>query len=106
MPTLFSMLNWSYSSPFYGNDILDENFKPRAFIGNYQKLGLFRDHSLLVLQADKSLKKYDIISQTLGRVKYKEESNISAQEELDIISYYQSASYFYKEHIHKWKPKN
>ncbi len=32
MPTLFSIMNWSYESKFYGKDILDEAFHERAFI--------------------------------------------------------------------------
>ena len=37
-PTLLSLLNFSYDSFFFGTDILSPDFKPRAFIANYQKL--------------------------------------------------------------------
>ena len=50
-PTLFSLLGWSWSGPFFGKDILamsPEN--GRAFIGNYQKLALFRDEQVAILR--------------------------------------------------------
>jgi hypothetical protein len=61
---------------------------------------------MLVLEPNKTVKQYSILSQTLGSVKYEELLDISSKDELDIITYYQSASYFYKEHINKWKAKN
>ncbi len=48
-PTLLGLLNFSYESPFFGQDILRPDFKPRALIANYIKLGLLKDDSLLVL---------------------------------------------------------
>ena len=38
-PTLFGMLNWNYESNFYGQNVLDANFEPHAFLGTYLKLG-------------------------------------------------------------------
>jgi phosphoglycerol transferase MdoB-like AlkP superfamily enzyme len=102
IPTLFSILNWSYDSPFFGSDILNENFKQRAFIGNYQKLGLLKNKELFVLEPNKTLKGYDIISQNLTGVEYDLKDKVSSEDELDIITYYESESYFYKNHIHKW----
>ena len=94
-PTLLSLLNWSYDSKFYGNDILDDNFKPRALIGNYQKLGLYRDDRLTILSPDKSVKEFKVLDLTLYKTSYKEIEPISEDEE-DTISYYQSASYLHK----------
>ncbi len=48
-PTLLGLLNFSYESPFFGQDILRPDFKPRALIANYVKLGLLKNDSLLVL---------------------------------------------------------
>ncbi len=48
-PTILGLLNFSYQSPFFGQDILRPDFKPRALIANYVKLGLLRDDKLLVL---------------------------------------------------------
>lgn len=36
IPTVLELLGWSYESKFYGSNILSPEFKPRAFVGNYQ----------------------------------------------------------------------
>jgi len=49
-PTVFSFLNWDYTSNLFGKDVL--NMKPedeRAFIGNYRKLGLLKGNKVMVL---------------------------------------------------------
>jgi len=102
-PTLFSLMGWSYDSMFYGDDILSKKFKERAFIGNYQKLGLMKNGFLYVLTPDKKIHKYQILHQTLNDVKYKEISEISDEEISETVSYYQSATYFFKNHINRWK---
>ena len=94
MPTIFSLMNWSYESKFYGNDILDPNFTQRAFIGNYQKLGYVTKDNLIVLSANKTIKRYKIVNQTLNSSKYKE-LPIDKELEKNIITYYQSASFLY-----------
>jgi hypothetical protein len=101
MPTLFSMLNWSYKSKFYGNDILNNSFKQRAFIGNYQKLGYLKDNKLLILEPNKTTNEYEIVEQTLRNNKYKE-IQVDMQKEKEAITYYQSASYMYKHNLNRW----
>ncbi len=101
MPTLFSMLNWSYKSKFYGNDIFSNKFIQRAFIGNYQKLGYFKDKKLLILEPNKSTTEYEIVDQTLKSNKYKN-IKIYPQDEQEAITYYQSASYMYKYNLNRW----
>lgn len=103
MPTIFSMMKWNYKSQFYGNDILDPNFQERAFIGNYQRLGLVKNKDLFVLEPDKSIHQFHIVDQDLRSVTYKEVDTISPEDELDTITYYQSASYLYSHHINRWK---
>jgi len=102
MPTLFSIMNWSYKSKFYGNDILSDDFEQRAFIGNYQKLGFLKDKKLLVLEPNKTSKEYEIISQKLQSSKYKDIS-VDLKDEKDAITYYQSATYMYKHNLNRWK---
>ncbi len=101
MPTLMSLLNFSYKSLFYGNDILADDFKERAFIGNYQKLGFLRDGKLTVLLPNKTSKEFRIKKQTLRGVEY-EDIAVDEQDESDTITYYQSASYFYDNGINRW----
>ena len=49
MPTLFSLLHFSYDSCFYGQDILSQEFKERAFMATYQDLGYYSEDILTVL---------------------------------------------------------
>ncbi len=102
MPTLFSILNWSYKSKFYGNDILSDNFKQRAFIGNYQKLGYLKPKKLLILEPNRSSKEYQIVDQTLKSSKYID-MKVNLEDEKEAITYYESASYMYKHKLNKWQ---
>jgi len=52
-PTVLGLLGMSYDSTFFGRDI--RTMRPRegrAYIGNYQKLGLLRQRSVVVLRPD------------------------------------------------------
>lgn len=48
-PTLFSLLNWSYESNWYGKNVLDTTYVPRAVLGTYQKLAYLKQDSLIIL---------------------------------------------------------
>lgn len=55
-PTLLGLLNFSYDSKFVGADVLNEaEYEPRAFIANYQYLGLFDDQGLTYLKPKKEI---------------------------------------------------
>lgn len=101
MPTLFGIMNWSYKSRFYGDNILAEDHREQAFISTYQKLGIYRDKKLTILTPDKSVKEYSISENSLRGCKYDRIDPFTRDME-DVITYYQSASYFYKNHIGKW----
>ncbi len=97
-PTLFSLMNWSYKSKFYGKDILSSDFTPRALIGNYQKLGLYQNNRLTILFPNATVKSFEVEELKLKSNRYKEVK--SEQKEIDdTIGYYQSASYFYMHHL-------
>ncbi len=54
-PTLFSLLKWDYTSNFFGKDVF--MVKPedeRAYIGNYRKLGTFKDNKVMILDEQKN----------------------------------------------------
>jgi len=92
-PTLFSMLNWKYSSNLFGVDIL--SMKPneeRAFIGNYRKLGLLKENKLMVLNDKKEGDFYQWNSADNKLTTLPE--NIEYLEET--ISYYQAADYLFQ----------
>ena len=103
MPTLMALLNWSYKSKFYGKDILANDFQQRALIGNYQKLGLYRDNTLTVLEPNQSVHQYAVHDVSLRNAKY-DEQQVSQDNETDAITYYQSASYMFKNHFNRWQP--
>jgi len=102
MPTLCGILNWTYKSKFYGNDILLDDFKERALVGNYQKLSLKRKNFLTILIPQKKVHEYKIEKETIFNSKY---SVIKPNQKdiNDTITYYQSASYFYKNRFNRWE---
>jgi phosphoglycerol transferase MdoB-like AlkP superfamily enzyme len=95
LPTVLHILGIGYRGRFYGNNILSEHFKERAFIGNYQKLGYVKNGYLYYLTPDKQAHKKKIQALSLRNVQY-EDVPITPEEEKEVITYYQSASYFYK----------
>ena len=101
-PTLFSVMHWSYKSKFYGKDILSDSFKPRALIGTYQKLGLYQDNKLTILLPNETEKEYQVKELGLYDTKY-EEVSIDKEDLEDTITYYQSASYFYKNRLDRYE---
>lgn len=48
-PTLFKLLGWTYESNFYGKNVLDPSYQPRAVLGTYQKLAYLKQDSLVIL---------------------------------------------------------
>jgi len=96
MPTVFALMHLNYKAKFYGNNILDNNYTQRAFVGNYQKLGYVKKNNLYYLTPDKMIHKKHIQKLSLRDVIY-QDTNITQQEEKDTITYYQSASYIYNE---------
>jgi len=98
VPTLLGILGQSYEAKFYGDDILRADHDERAFIGNYQKLGLFKNNILTVLSPNKSVQNYRVKKQTLYSVTYHKEDP-SENDIEDAVIYYQSASYLYKHHL-------
>jgi phosphoglycerol transferase MdoB-like AlkP superfamily enzyme len=100
MPTLFGLLHFNYQSKFYGQDVLKDTYKPRAFIATYQNLGLIKDNVLTVLSPKKMVKQYQlkmIEDQKLGRnfqLHYDENPMTQVREDLilETVSYYQTTS--------------
>lgn len=93
-PTLLGLLRWTYPSRFYGRDVLAmaPEERGRAFIGNYQKLGLLRDGALAVLKPVRlsSTHSYDRTTYALT-AQPPNEALID-----DTIAYYQTASWLFK----------
>ncbi|NBO19061.1 MAG: alkaline phosphatase family protein [Proteobacteria bacterium] len=88
-PVLLGLLNFTYYSKFYGEDLLrdDVNETSHAFISNFQKVALVKGDELTVLSPKQRVEQYawpDI--STVSRI-----NNARVDE---AIAYYQSASWW------------
>nr|WP_275855523.1 LTA synthase family protein [Sulfurimonas sp. MAG313] len=104
IPTLFSLLNWSYDSKFYGQDILNDDFKERALIGTYQLLGLYKDNELTLLSPGKKIVSYQVDKEDtiFFQPKYtKIKTTVQRQDE--IVAYYQGASVLHKKALDRFE---
>lgn len=98
MPTLFGILNWSYYSKFMGKDIF--RMMPeeeRAFIGNYQKLGLLKNDKLGILEPFQTCSFYKFDRKSGKTKRINEDQSFL----LDMIAYYQSAHHLFKKHLNQ-----
>lgn len=97
MPTVLGLMNWSYTTRFFGQNVLAPGASPltrRAFISNYQKVALIRDHQIAILKPKKEFSLYDV---DFREGKLTATDAASAQSLLeDAIAYYQSAAVAYK----------
>ena len=97
MPTLFSMLNFSYDSKFYGQNILSDSYRERAFMATYQDLGYYADGILTILSPVKQIKQYKVTD--LGNWMYQEElmSDYSQKQMKEAQALYQVANLEYSQ---------
>lgn len=90
MPTLFGKLHFSYSSRFYGQDVFDSSYQPRALIATYQKLGYLKDNKLIVLSPNQKIEQYNVIEGT----QMKKSKSIDTSIADEAIANYQTCFYF------------
>ena len=100
MPTLFGLLHFDYDSKFYGQDVLKETYKPRAFVATYEDLGFIKDNVLTIISPVKKSKQYSLkqienpaINEDF-RIYYEEILMTTKQNDLikEATAYYQTAS--------------
>jgi phosphoglycerol transferase MdoB-like AlkP superfamily enzyme len=104
MPTVFGLLNFSYQSKFYGQDVFLPEYKPRAFIATYQDLGLIKDNVLTIISPVKKVKQFQLISIPNTKLKrgfnllYEEKPMTTMREDLinETISFYQTSAHLLK----------
>ncbi|MEP7144399.1 MAG: sulfatase-like hydrolase/transferase [Ferruginibacter sp.] len=91
-PTLFTILNWSYTSNLYGRNILSGNYEPRIILGTYQKLAYIKNDSLVILSPQQKIETY------LYNRKTNEQTPSPVSKELihEAIANYQTAYYLFK----------
>lgn len=96
MPTLLSLLHFSYDAPFYGRNVLADDFQERAFMATYQDLGYYADGVLTVLSPVRRVQQFSI-TQRDGWV-YEEEP--LEQMRTDVLTeaqaFYQTANLAFK----------
>ncbi len=100
MPTALGLLNFNYESKFFGQDVMKDTYKPRAFIATYQDLGLIKDNVLTILSPKQQVKQYELILKPNEGIEpdfklyYDEKPMKKERTDLvnDAISFYQTAS--------------
>ena len=93
-PTLLGLLNWSYTSRFFGKDI--RKMLPgeeRALIANYQELGLLRADGLEILQPLRQENFYRCNRRTGNLAARPTNRDMLA----DTVAYYQTASHLFRQ---------
>lgn len=98
-PTILGVMNLNYESQFYGQDIFKmAPDKGRALVSNYQKLGLFKNNTLVYLSPQQ---KVDMVDDPLGEHRVLEPQS---QPDLlnEIMSYYQSADYIWTHRLSRY----
>jgi len=99
-PTVLELLHFSYTSNFFGRDILStQPDQERAFIGTYQKLGYIKGDRLVVLDVKKESSVYRF-NRNSGEMTKTARDNGLVRE---AIGYYQGADYLYKHRLNRWK---
>ena len=104
MPTLFGLLNFSYDSKFYGQDVFKSDYKPRAFVATYQDLGLIKNDVLTIISPVRKVKQFQLSPQQNAtpipgfQLFYDEKPMTTLNEDLvkETISFYQTSAHLLK----------
>ena len=100
-PTILGLLNFNYDSHFFGRDILQ--MKPeqgRALVGNYQKLGLFKNNKLVYLAPRQQVFAVDDPLHTAIQLNPKQETELIKED----MAYYQAADYIWTHRLNRYRP--
>jgi phosphoglycerol transferase MdoB-like AlkP superfamily enzyme len=100
-PTLLSLLHFSYSSQFFGRDILHDGGPGRALVSTYQRLGLYRDNQLAYLSPKQAL---TVIDNPLGEERIEPDAQARQQPIVrELMAYYQGADWLLSHRINRWE---
>jgi len=94
MPTVLGLLNFNYTSKFYGQDVLKPSYSPRAFIATYQDMGFIKDNTLTILSPTKKIQQFSFAPTAANEVKSPliPVSKVKQVYVEQAISYYQSTA--------------
>lgn len=96
-PTLLGLLNFSYTSKFYGYDMFKlEAGRERAFISTYQNLGYLKDGHLVILLPQLKVEAFSIADKEKPLVEMPNEILVN-----EAITWYQTSSYAFKHGLMK-----
>ena len=102
-PTLLGLLNFDYTSTFFGRNVLRDDAPPgRALIGNYQHLGLFDGKTLAILSPRRIMRRHEEALELRHETKADTNDPLLRRD----IAYYQGASYIYQNGLIAWKDSN
>lgn len=89
LPSLIHLLGLKDHSPFFGQSLFNSNWKEeRAFIGNYQYVGYYKDQTLTTLGPNRIVRNYSYDPTTKKQKNQKDSLFVN-----EAISYYQLASH-------------
>ncbi|AJE02458.1 LTA synthase family protein [Geobacter pickeringii] len=97
-PTVLGLLNMSYTTDFFGRDVLKAGDKPeRAFISTYQKLGYIEGDRLLILgpHHKEALYRFDRASGAVTPLPM-DEGYL-----MNMLGWYQGGNYLYKNRLNR-----
>jgi phosphoglycerol transferase MdoB-like AlkP superfamily enzyme len=97
-PTLLSLLDFGYESRFFGRDILSDDFIERSLIGNYQKLGLYKDNELVILSPGQKVERIVDPDHNDSRI---EEVGAATELVTEAMSWYQGGDYILKHGLNR-----
>ncbi len=88
LPTLIHLLNLEDKSPYFGQSLFNENWKEeRAFIGNYQYVGFYKNKVLTTLGPNQIVRNYSYDPVTKKQGPLEDSPYVD-----EAVSYYQVAS--------------
>lgn len=92
-PTLFHLLNWSYTSNLFGQNVLSNTYTPRILLGTYQKLGYLKNDTFIVLGPQQRVEAFQY-----NKIKNEQVPLTNAPINLanEAIANYQTAYYLFK----------
>ncbi|MDR3273485.1 MAG: LTA synthase family protein [Flavobacteriaceae bacterium] len=104
MPTLFGLLHFSYTSHFYGQDVLKPDYQLRAFASTYQDLGYLKGNILTVLSPNRKVNQYVIPFDSNYEYPMTKIENINQTLAEEAVANYQTSSYLIKNNKLKMQP--
>lgn len=97
-PTLLGLLNFSYTSKFFGFDIFKTTpDQRRVFISTYQLLGYLKNNTLTILEPQQ--KTITSFYKTPGNDVIQSSLKITKQMETEAIAWYETASHSFRNNL-------